>query len=77
MSILRRVCARLSAAAALVTVSMVAMPVSALTLDEAIAIAPDNDPWLSGSEMREASMRARGIAAGSLPDPMVSVAGSS
>ena len=46
---------------------------AALTLDRAIAIAQANDPWLQGSRAREEAMMARSIAAGSLPDPMVSM----
>jgi outer membrane protein TolC len=40
-----------------------------LGLEEAVAIAQDNDPWLAGSEFREQSMMARSTAAGTLPDP--------
>ena len=42
-----------------------------LTLDEAVAAAQDNDPWLQGNEFRQQSVAAQAVAAGSLPDPMV------
>ena len=50
-----------------------ATPAAAITLQQAISTAQDNDPWLSGSQLQEASLQARGVAAGSLPDPTVSV----
>jgi outer membrane protein TolC len=46
---------------------------AALTLDEAVAIARDNDPWLLGSEYRESALKAQSTAAGTLPDPVVNV----
>ena len=46
---------------------------AALTLDEAVAIARDNDPWLQGSQYRESALQAQSTAAGTLPDPVVSV----
>lgn len=49
------------------------VPASALTLEQAIAAAQDNDPWLSGSQFREEALLAQSVAAGSFPDPMVSV----
>jgi outer membrane protein TolC len=45
----------------------------ALKLDQAVALAQQNDPWLQGSEQRQLSMEAQSVSAGSLPDPMVSV----
>jgi outer membrane protein TolC len=49
-------------------------PVSAaLTLEEAVSLARGNDPWLQGSELRETALRAESTAAGTLPDPVVSV----
>ena len=44
-----------------------------LTLTEAVGIAQRNDPWLAGSEFRQQAIEAQGIAAGTLPDPVVSV----
>ena len=46
---------------------------AALTLDEAVAIARENDPWLQGSQYRESALQAQSTAAGTLPDPVVSV----
>jgi outer membrane protein TolC len=52
---------------------MVSAPaVAALSLERAIAIAQQYDPWLDGSAHRERALEAQSIAAGSLPDPMVS-----
>lgn len=44
-----------------------------LTLEQAIAIAVNNDPWLTGSEFREKAMVSNSIAASTLPDPVVSI----
>lgn len=46
---------------------------AALTLDEVVTIARDNDPWLLGSEYRESALQAQSTAAGTLPDPVVNV----
>ncbi|HDY83649.1 MAG: transporter [Gammaproteobacteria bacterium] len=45
----------------------------AMTLTEAVDIAQRNDPWLVGSEYRQQAIEAQSTAAGSLPDPVVSV----
>ncbi len=45
----------------------------ALTLEEAVALAQQQDPWLRGSELRQEAIEANSVSAGSLPDPMVSV----
>jgi outer membrane protein TolC len=45
----------------------------ALTLDEAVTTAQDNDPWLTGNELRQQALEAQSTAAGTLPDPVVSV----
>jgi len=42
-----------------------------LTMAEAVATAQRNDPWLQGSELRQQSVEAQAIAAGTLPDPML------
>lgn len=63
----------LRATATLFTATLASAPGSALTLDQAIGLAQANDPWLSGSYLREESLQARSLAAGSLPDPTVSV----
>lgn len=46
---------------------------AAMTLTEAVAIAQANDPWLAGSEFRQHAIEAESTAAGTLPDPMVSL----
>lgn len=45
---------------------------AALSLQQAIALAQQQDPWIAGSEYRQQALEAQSIAAGSLPDPMVS-----
>ncbi|MGH1484733.1 MAG: TolC family protein [Cellvibrionaceae bacterium] len=44
-----------------------------LTLDRAIQLAIDNDPWLKGVEYRQQALESRAIAAGQLPDPKLSL----
>lgn len=44
-----------------------------LSLPQAIAIAQQNDPWLSGSRLREQLNRAKSVSVGQLPDPLVSL----
>lgn len=44
-----------------------------LTLEQAIKIAQNNDPWLQSNEYRQQAISAQSTAAGSLPDPMVSI----
>ena len=46
---------------------------SSLTLEQAIRIAQSNDPWLESNEYRQQAISAQSTAAGSLPDPMVSI----
>ena len=46
---------------------------AALTLEQAVAMARDHDPWLRGSELRESALMAESTAAGTLPDPVVSL----
>jgi outer membrane protein TolC len=46
---------------------------AAVTLGEAVTVAQHNDPWLAASQFRQQAMQARSTAAGSLPDPMVSL----
>ena len=43
-----------------------------LTLEQAIAIAQQNDPWIEGSRLRQSALASQRISAGTLPDPMVS-----
>lgn len=57
----------------MVIVLLAALPVNAaLPLRQAVEMAQVNDPWLLGSEQRQAALEAKSEAAGSLPDPMVS-----
>lgn len=44
-----------------------------LTLDQAVDIAVNNDPWLTGSKYREQAITSISIAASSLPDPIVNI----
>lgn len=48
-------------------------PARALDLQTAIAEAQARDPWLTGSEWRQRSLEARGVAAAALPDPVLRV----
>ncbi len=49
---------------------VLAGPVEAsLSLEQAIALALENDPWLRGSEYRQQALEQSGEAAGRLPDP--------
>jgi len=43
------------------------------TLDQSVSIAQQQDPWLRGSEFRQQATEAKSIAAGQLPDPVVSL----
>ena len=62
------------AGAVLALILALASPVgAALTLEQAIHIAQSNDPWQRGSLAREEALVAQSLAAGSLPDPMVSL----
>lgn len=44
-----------------------------LTLEQAVSLALENDPWLDGSRYRERALAAQSVAAASLPDPIVSI----
>ena len=46
---------------------------SVLTLEQAVEIAINNDPWLVGSEYREKAIVSSSVAAASLPDPVVNI----
>ncbi len=45
----------------------------ALNLETAVELAIDADPWLNGSEQTELALREEAVAAGSLPDPQLSL----
>ena len=58
----------------LLLASVLAAPTqAALSLEEAVVMAQHNDPWLAGSEYRQAALAAQRTVAGTLPDPVVSV----
>ncbi len=58
----------------MVVIWVLAMPARAsLTLERAVALAQENDPWVRGSLLRQEAMEASSVAAGSLPDPMLSL----
>lgn len=44
-----------------------------LSLEDAIALAREQDPWLEGSRLRQQALAASEVAAGTLPDPMISL----
>jgi outer membrane protein TolC len=44
-----------------------------LSMEQAVAFAQQNDPWLDGSRHREQAIAAQSVAAGTLPDPVVSI----
>ncbi len=50
-----------------------ALAQTVLSLDEAVATAQRNDPWLEGSRYRQEALEAQAVAAETLPDPMVNV----
>lgn len=45
-----------------------------VSLEQAIALAQQNDPWLHGSRLKQQAIENRSLASGSLPDPTVSIA---
>lgn len=51
----------------------VAAPAADLTLERAIDVAIASDPWLDGKRAEQRSLQAQSAAAGSLPDPQLSV----
>lgn len=56
------------------TVNTQVLKEEALSLDKAIHLAQVNDPWLEGSRHSQAAMTAQSQAAGTMPDPQISVA---
>ncbi|MBH0067443.1 MULTISPECIES: TolC family protein [Pseudoalteromonas] len=44
-----------------------------VSLEQAVAIAQQNDPWLLGSRLKQQAVENRSIASGSLPDPRISI----
>lgn len=45
----------------------------ALTLEKAIAIAMNNDPWLQGSHLQQKALEAQSVASSTMADPRISV----
>lgn len=54
-------------------ISVTTLQAAPISLKTAVQIAQDNDPWITGSYQRERATRAQSIAAGQLPDPVVSI----
>jgi outer membrane protein TolC len=46
---------------------------AALTLEQAVNLALKHDPWSRGNQLKQGALEASSIAAGSLPDPIVSL----
>jgi len=44
---------------------------AALSLEQAVAVALEGDPWIDGSRYRQQALLAQSTAAGSLPDPVI------
>ena len=63
----------ISALALIISVIPIVVAETILSLEQAIALAQENDPWLSGSYYREQASDARSVSAGTLPDPTVSL----
>ncbi|WP_418357907.1 MULTISPECIES: TolC family protein [Shewanella] len=48
-------------------------PVQKLTLEEAVYLSQTNDPWLVSNQYQQDAIKSESIAAGTLPDPKISV----
>ncbi|WP_448547961.1 TolC family protein [Thalassotalea fusca] len=44
-----------------------------ISLDQAISLAQQNDPWLHGSQLKQKAVEHRSVASGALPDPKISI----
>lgn len=44
-----------------------------VSLEQAITIAQQNDPWLHGSQLKQSAVENRSVASGTLPDPQISL----
>ncbi|MBT6035981.1 MAG: transporter, partial [Kordiimonadaceae bacterium] len=44
-----------------------------LYIEQAVRLAQQNDPWIDGNRHMQDALKSRSIAAGSLPDPQVSL----
>lgn len=57
----------------LMGMSALAVGQARLTLEQAVFLARTNDPWLEGSRYREQAVVEQSVAAGALPEPVVSL----
>jgi outer membrane protein TolC len=55
------------------TAGYAAQSLHTLTLEEAVNLSQSNDPWLVSNQYQQDSIDALGIAAGTLPDPKISI----
>jgi len=44
-----------------------------ISLEQAISLAQQNDPWLHGNQLKQKAVEHRSVASGALPDPQVSI----
>ncbi|MBN7796474.1 TolC family protein [Parahaliea mediterranea] len=65
--------ATLAAGVLLLAGAPASLAAEGLNLREAVALARQQDPWLEGSRLRQEALAASGVAAGSLPDPVISL----
>ncbi len=65
--------ARLLASVLLLSAALPLGAQQALSVRAAVDMAWDQDPWLSGSRLRQAALADDAVAAGALPDPVVSL----
>jgi len=61
-------------AAASIAISQPAHAEQRVSLEQAIVIAQQNDPWLQGSRLKQDAVEHRSVAVGALPDPSINVA---
>ncbi len=64
---------RINALTACLLLALAGPARAGLSLEQAVALALENDPWLQGSELRQQAVEALSVSEGSLPDPMVDV----
>ena len=57
----------------LLVITQLASSKMELSLEQAVSIAREGDPWLTGSLYQEEAVQAQSTAAGELPDPVVSL----
>ncbi|MDG1709055.1 MAG: hypothetical protein P8H03_09855, partial [Emcibacteraceae bacterium] len=44
-----------------------------LFIEQAVKLAQENDPWLTGNRHMQDAAKSKSVAAGSLPDPQISL----